>query len=159
MKLKELRGTGVCSTQIATSETYCTWSFNTWCQGTHTEQMTWNLAVSHSPRRVRVAAVSVRWMKLRWGGRRSTSVPLFAGQSCRVHVDLMTAALCSLAWDVPSPLPSEWTGEACCSATRPPLRIQHCWRWGGVQPHGDRWHLWWATHVCPGKAWQEGHFT
>lgn len=53
------------------------------------------------------------------------------GLSDRDHVDLMTAALCSLAWEVPSPVPSEWTGDACCSATRPPLQIQHCWRWGG----------------------------
>lgn len=51
-------------------------------------------------------------MKLGWGD----SVALLSLHSwARVHVDLMTAALCSLVWDVPSPPPSEWTGEVCCS--------------------------------------------
>lgn len=88
----------------------------------------------------------------RWGDSVTWSVPSFMGQSDRIRADLMTAALCSLAWDVPSPMPSEWTGDACCSATRPPLQIQHCWRWGGLQPHTDRWHLRWAAHVGAGTV-------
>lgn len=92
----------------------------------------------------------------RWGDSVTSSVPSFMGQSDLVHLDLMTVALCSLAWDVPSPMPSEWTGDACCSATRPPLQIQHRWHWGGLQPHTDRWHLRWAAHVGGGTVVQQG---
>lgn len=119
---------------------------------THTHRKTDDM----KPHRVVLSSQS---LLTRWGDSVTLSVPSLMGQSYRVNVDLMTVALCSLAWDVPSPLPSEWTGDPCCSATRHPLQIQHCWHWGGVQPHGDRWHLWWAAHVCPRMTWQEGDYT
>lgn len=138
----------------ATSKTHCRLLCVSLCQATHRKRDDMN---PHSVMLSSVRVTTDYWLATR--RQRTPPVTSFMGQSCRVHVDLMTAALCSLVWDVPSLLPSEWTGEACCPATRPPLQTRHCWRWGELQPHGDRWHLWWAAHVCPRMVWQEGRYT
>lgn len=61
-------GRRVCSTQYATSETYCTLRFNTSCQATHTETHRWHeTSQCHALLTVTVTTDSVRWMKLRRG--------------------------------------------------------------------------------------------